>query len=217
VGAARVAGQGTPWPRPAGPSPVGAPRPPTPPLAAPCIASTCACTCKRGLHGCAELRALRLSLSDKHAGAIACQMCAPTPCAQGDIEAVAAKSPQGLTQLFEQISGSEALAARCAACSARRVELHPSSDGAGAVSGPLSGAPACTGRHDGDTECTVNCGAHPPDCWAGGGGRTPVGRVPGACRVLLLRPAQCADVHQRAPAPALTPRATLPYCLAAPP
>ncbi|EFJ43425.1 structural maintenance of chromosomes protein 1 [Volvox carteri f. nagariensis] len=31
---------------------------------------------------------------------------------QGDIEAVAAKSPQGLTTLFEQISGSEALRAR---------------------------------------------------------------------------------------------------------
>lgn len=29
---------------------------------------------------------------------------------QGDIEAVAAKSPIGLTQLFEQISGSDAFA-----------------------------------------------------------------------------------------------------------
>ncbi len=31
---------------------------------------------------------------------------------QGDIEAVAAKSPTGLTALFEQISGSDTLKAR---------------------------------------------------------------------------------------------------------
>lgn len=31
---------------------------------------------------------------------------------QGDIEAVAAKSPQGLTTLFEQISGSDVLRVR---------------------------------------------------------------------------------------------------------
>ncbi len=35
------------------------------------------------------------------------------PHPQGDIEAVAAKSPAGLTALFEQVSGSEALRARC--------------------------------------------------------------------------------------------------------
>ncbi len=37
----------------------------------------------------------------------------PATCyTQGDIEAVASKSPQGLTTLFEQISGSEAFRAR---------------------------------------------------------------------------------------------------------
>jgi hypothetical protein len=65
-----------------------------PALAGCCSCCCCPCCCRPGATLCR-----------------ACRACphAARPWPQGDIEAVAGKSPEGLTTLFEQIAGSDAL------------------------------------------------------------------------------------------------------------